>query len=200
MSIVVNVLCAHTSWVACDGRASRDGKIVSEAVEKAAMVNRSVCVGYTGALELAKLVMLNLTQHVVGIENMTSDTVVETIKALLPIINAPKDVYCNFLVTGTNRDGLMASYTLGSGIDPCEYIPHGDEVKFSVLHSNKNTLRFEPYIIGHIQKFGFSDASVSNMLRKYIKDVSKIDNSVNSNCLILELQKHHPRTHVMYHP
>lgn len=189
MSVVANVLCPHTSWVAYDGRASRDGKIISEAVEKAIMVNQFVCVGYTGVLELAQLVVLNLKQHVVGIEDMASDTVIAAIKALLPIINAPKNVLSNFLVTGINSDGLMASYTVGSNIEPCAYIPHGDEIKVSVLCSNANTLRLEPYVIRHIQKLGINSISISNALHEYISDVSKVDKSVNSHCQILELQK-----------
>ena len=64
MSVVANVLCSFASWVAYDGRSSRNGEIISESTDKAEMINSSVCVGYTGSLELAELVVLNLKEHV----------------------------------------------------------------------------------------------------------------------------------------
>lgn len=189
MSVVANVLCALGSWVAYDGRASRNGKIVSESTDKAVMVNSSVCVGYTGTLELAQLVILNLREHVVGISDMKSDYVAKAIEILLPKLNAPDGMFANFLVTGINSNGLMSSYTLGSNREICAYVPHNDELKISVLCSDTNTLKLEPCVIKHIRESGFNNISIKNALREYIRNVSEIDASVNEHCHILELQK-----------
>lgn len=189
MSVVANILCPFASWVAYDGRASRNGEIISESTDKAVMINSSVCVSYTGSLELAELVILNLREHVVGISGMKCDTVAQAIKLLLPNLKAPSGVFSDFLVTGINSSGLMASYTLGSNHELCMYVPHEDEVKVSVLHSLRNTLDLSPYLSKHIQQAGFCEFSVKSALREYIVDVAKIDPSVNRYCQILELRK-----------
>ena len=189
MSVVANVLCSRASWVAYDGRASRSGKIVSESTDKAVMVNNSVCVGYTGYLELAQLVVLNLREHVVGISDMKSDTVASAIELLLPKLKAPENVFSNFLVTGLNSNGFMASYTLGSNREICAHVPNSNELKISVLRSNTNTVELEPYVIKHVRESGFDSTSITNALREYIRNVSQIDASVNAHCQIIELHR-----------
>lgn len=188
MSVVANVLCQYASWVAYDGRASRDGKILSETTDKAVMINRSVCVGYTGTLELAQLVVLNLREHVVGISDMKSDTVAEAIKLLLPKLDAPEGLHTNFLVTGVNSNGVMASYTLGIRCEISAHIPHGNDLETAVLCSNANRLQLDAYVIEHIQKSGFCNVSIKNALQEYIKDLSEVDISVNEQCRIFELR------------
>lgn len=187
MSVVANVLCVHTSWVAYDGRASRDGEIISESVEKAVMVNRFVCVGYTGVLELAQVVMLNLQEHVVGISDMKSNIVAEAIKLILQKLDVPKGFYANFLVTGINTDGIMASYTLGSQCEISAHIPYSNNFETVVLCSDANKLQLDSYVIKRIKKFGFSNTSIKNAMQEYIGDMSEIDTSVNRYCRFLEL-------------
>lgn len=189
MSVVANVLCSFASWVAYDGRSSRNGEIISESTDKAEMINSSVCVGYTGSLELAELVVLNLKEHVTGISDMKSDMVAQAIKLLLPNLKAPDGVFSDFLVTGINSSGLMASYTLGSNHEFFIHIPRGDELKVSVLHSMKNTLDLTPYVSKHIQRTGFCELSIKSAFCEYIGDVAKIDPSVNKYCRILTLRK-----------
>ena len=75
MSIVVNVLTPSCSWVAFDGRAQCEGKITTEFQRKAIMVNKNVCLGYTGTLEFAQQVIQNLEKHTVGVSEMKSDTI-----------------------------------------------------------------------------------------------------------------------------
>lgn len=188
MSVVANVVCAQTSWIAYDGRASRNGEIISESMDKVVMINNSVCVGYTGTLELANLVVLNLKEHVIGISDMKSDTVAKAIEFLLPKLNAPESVYANFLVTGVNNDGVMASYTLGSRSKLSAHIPPGKDLETAVLCSNANSLQLEEYVIKHIRKFGFSSVSIKNALQEYIRDLSEIDVSINGYCRFLELR------------
>ena len=94
MSVVANVLCSFASWVAYDGRYSRNGEIISESTDKAEMINSSVCVGYTGSLELAELVVLNLKEHVTGISDMKSDMVAQAIKLLLPNLKGRRGTLC----------------------------------------------------------------------------------------------------------
>ena len=153
------------------------------------MINSSVCVGYTGSLELAQHVVLNLREHVVGISDMKSDTVASAIELLLPKLKAPESVFSNFLVTGINSNGLMASYTLGSNRELCAHVPHSNELKVSVLCSNTNTVELEPYVIKHIKESGFDSTSITNALREYIRSVSEIDASVNEHCQIVELYR-----------
>lgn len=188
MSVVANVLCAQASWIACDGRASRNGEIVSESTDKAVMINDLVCIGYTGTLELADLIVLNLREHVIGISDMKSDTVAEAIEFLLPKLNAPEGVCADFLITGVNSNGVMASYTLGSRSKLSAHIPHDKDLETVVLCSNANKLQLDAYVIKHIRKSGFSNISIKNALQEYIGDVSEMDISVNRCCQFLELR------------
>lgn len=188
MSVVANVVCRHGSWVVFDGRAARDGEIVSESQEKATMINQFVCVGYTGTLELAQLVILNLKQHVVGISDMKSNTVATAIEQLLPKLDAPDGVHADFLITGINCNGQMATYTIGSNHPLCKYIPAGNDLKLAVLCSNANTLSLSPYIEREISKSGFSNVAIVNGMRKFVCAVAKVDGSVNTNCQVIELR------------
>ena len=47
------------------------------------MVNKNVCLGYTGTLEFAQQVIQNLEKHTVGVSEMKSDTIAYAIKKIV---------------------------------------------------------------------------------------------------------------------
>lgn len=189
MSVVANVLCSQASWIAYDGRASRNGLIISESTEKALMINDLVCVGYTGTLELAQVVIQNLKEHVIGIKAMRSDTVSKAIELILSKLSLPENTSASFLVTGLNCNGMMASYTLGTAHEMRGNMPTDGGLTCSVLGSEANHLALEPFVIRHIRTSGFSNLSISDALCDYIRTVAKVDKSVNPYCRVLEIRK-----------
>lgn len=189
MSVVANAVSSYGSWVGYDGLAKKNGETVSEDQEKALMINKYVCVGFTGVLEVALIVVQNLKSHVVGIDNMRSNIVASAVELILSKIGVPQEYNATFIITGVNSGGRMATYVLGTGNRLNSYIPHGEDLKTVVLCSERNKLNLEPYIVAELKHSGFSSSSIVMGIKNYIADVSKIDPSVNANARIIEIQK-----------
>lgn len=189
MSVVLNVLSPFCSWVAYDGRALRDGEIINESQEKAIMINRNICVGFTGNLGFAQQIIRNLKERVAGIADMRSDLVTIAIRELLSI--ALKQSSCvlhtNFLVTGINKDGKLATYTLGPDSPVQTYIPSKGELMYTTLHSSGNRLDFSPYIQRKVQNDVLAEDSVISGIYEYIADVSRVDPTVNDHVSIIRI-------------
>ena len=190
MSIVANVVTSNVSWVAFDGRAIRDGKIVSENQVKAEMINPYVCVGYTGVLEIGKLVVLNLREHIVGISKMKSDTVYTTIRKILPMLKIPEDLYANFIVTGTNSNGSMATYVFGTKEKESVsvLIPHGKEIRFCHIGETTN-VDLGGLIQQEVMRSSTPENPYLTAMKRFINEVAKMEISVNSNCRFIEVLK-----------
>lgn len=183
MSIVVNVITSSCSWVAFDGRAQCDGKITTEFQEKAIMINRNVCLGYTGTLEFAQQVIQNLKRHVVGVSEMKSDIIAYAIRELLSMAKSqlPDIPIVNFLITGINSSNKLATYTLGTKFPIHEHIPSEYQCLCTALYSAQNTLDFPSYIQQKMKSGFLTEAMVITEINNYITAVAQIDPSVNTN-------------------
>ena len=188
MSIVVNVVTSNASWVAFDGRSIRDGEIVSENQIKAEMINPYVCVGYTGVLEVGRLVVLNLREHVVGVSKMKSDTVHLAIKKILPLLQIPENLYANFIVTGVNSFGDMATYAFGTKEPERALIPNKNEIKFCCIGEYTNVDLGE-LIQQEISKESALGNPYLRAMNRFINEVAKTKLSVNTNFRFIEVLK-----------
>lgn len=181
MSIVVNVISSSYSLIAYDGRALRNGNIVTESQEKALMVNDSVCIGYTGNLDFDQKVINNLMQYVVDLSCMKSDIVAAAVFKLLSIAksqlsNVPSS---SFLITGINGNGKMASYALGTNNSFHEIVPANNQLLYAFIGSD--ALDFTSYIQQNYKKQLCEEDSIKAMMHDYIISVAKLDQSVNTN-------------------
>lgn len=183
MSLVLNILSDSKSYVAYDGRAKRNGLIISETVVKAEMINKQVCVGFTGVLELATDVMRALRTNVVGIEQMRSNTVAAAVLAILNLPNAP-EFSGAFLVTGVNEDGQMASYTIASDLTVCSYTVRKGELRLIQLGGDRCDMTFSDYC--KLRARGQGEKAI---MREFIEYVALRDDSVNSTARFLVLGK-----------
>ncbi len=183
MSLVLNILSDSKSYVAYDGRAKRDGRIISETVVKAEMVNRQVCIGFTGILELASDVMRALRTNVVGIEQMPSNAVAAAVLAILKLPNAPK-FSGTFLITGINEVGQMASYTIAGGLTVSSYIAEKGELRLIQLGGDSCDTTFSEFC-----KLNACGQGEQAIMREFIEHVAQHDDSVNSNVRFLVLDK-----------
>lgn len=176
MSVVTNIVARDFTCVSYDGRATdKDGAIASENIEKALRINRFTCVGATGILETAQDVFRILKGNVVGISEMRCDTVALAICRILKLPGAPK-LYGSFLTTGLDSEGRISSYTIGKELVPTPYIPIGGEYRLACLCSERNTLDFVDFFL-HNQRLGKPHL----IAEAYIREVAKIDPTVNSN-------------------
>ena len=189
MSIVVNVLTPSCSWVAFDGRAQCEGKITTEFQRKAIMVNKNVCLGYTGTLEFAQQVIQNLEKHTVGVSEMKSDTIAYAIKKLLSIATDQlSDIpIVNFLITGINSSNKLATYTLGTKFSIHEHIPSEHQCLCTVLYSAQNSLDFPSYMRQKMRSGFITEDMITTAIRNYIIAVSQIDTSVNTNIMFMKI-------------
>ena len=183
MSLVLNILSDSKSYVAYDGRAKRNGLIISETVVKAEMVNKQVYVGFTGILELAADVMRALRANVVGIEQMRSNAVAAAVLAILKLPNAPKFSGA-FLVTGVNEDGQMASYTISGDLTVFSYTAARGKLQLIQLGGDRCDITFNDYC--KLNAHGLGEKAV---MREFIEYVSLCDDSVNSTARFLVLSK-----------
>lgn len=193
MSVVACVASRYGSWVAYDGRGRNNvtGLIVSENIIKAKMVNKTVCVGYTGTLELAEKVISVLTseENKSAVSVMSSDSVVDAVQKVFSAVRYPQDMSAQFLVVGVNSSGRMAMYTIDSQkkiacFDPSDTAP----IRFAVLSNGEHGVSLEPYVLQEIKCGGLSNTSIVTGLTKFIHTVADKDDSVNKNVKIIELR------------
>lgn len=191
MSVVANVVSPIASWVVYDGRGTKDGKIVSENIVKAQMVNESVCVGYTGHLEVAEKVLLQLKrpENLAIIPKLKSDDVARSILTVLQKSSIPESLYTQYLITGVNSSGKMATYTIDRAKTLVEYIPSASEpLKISVLSTGVSKLDITSYILHEIAQHGTNNRAIISGMKKFICDVADEDSSVNKNLSVIELR------------
>lgn len=175
MSIVLNILTPIKSYVAYDGRARRNGRIVNEYVKKADMVNDFVCVGFTGILELASDVLRILRNNVVGIEEMRSNTVAVAVQTILKLPNAPKFSGV-FLITGFNDAGQMALYTIDSQLSIQGFVASKSDYRLIQLGGDNCPISFADFCASNAHGQG-----EKAIMDEFIKYAALYDDSVNSN-------------------
>lgn len=183
MSIVLNVLTLSKSYVAYDGRAQRDGLIVSEHVKKAEKVNNFVCIGFTGVLELASDVLRILRNNVVGIETMRSNMVAAAVQSILNLPNAPK-LSGAFLVTGINDVSQMATYTIDSQLNVQEFFATSQNYQLIQLGGDRCPVSFVDFYISNAHGQG-----AKSIMEEFIRHVALYDDSVNSNIRFITLSE-----------
>ncbi len=173
MSIVANVVCKYASWVVSDGRGrnSTTHEIISETIKKAIMINKNVCVAYTGTLEVDRIFEM-ITQI---LENSTIDMQSAT----------------SFLVTGVNGNGDMASYTIGTNLAKQSLIPKDEQqFSFAVLSSGNFDLSLSKYVLDEIESSkSVSNTGITNAIKRFCNDVADLDDSVNKNLSVVEIRK-----------
>lgn len=191
MSVVANVVTPSGSWVAFDGRVTRDdGSISSEDEIKAKMVNGSVCVGYTGVLEVARHMVREITseKNAASTARLASDEVARLVCALYRITKRPDDTYAQFLITGRNSDGKFATYTVNMTGELTEYISKDEFRPVYVSLKNKDVgCDLKEFLSAAILEYGCDGTAFEHGLTGFIKEVSKHDITVNGNVRIIRL-------------
>ena len=181
------------SIVAYDGRAKRDRSIVDEGIIKAQMVNSLVCVGYTGTLELAQGVIevLNSPQNKDALRRAKSDDVAYGIKRILEASTYPETIRAQFLATGENRAGIMSTYIVDGNKCVQQYVPQSETKHLTtVLSSGKHGLDFNTYLQNAINTYGgLAPVIIKDAMTRFIKDVARVDDSVNDKVRFVEIFK-----------
>lgn len=191
MSVVANVVSKDGSWTAFDGRAMKDGKIVTENEIKAELINGSVCVGYTGTLEVARAVMsvLHSENNSSVVSKLRSDGIAAAIHKIYAAVRHSESLYAQFLVTGINSNSKFATYTIDKTNSLAAFEPSGDDLlRHTVLSTGDHGLDLQPYLLTEISDRGLNTKSIKISLRKFICDVSKRDPSVNDNVRFITLR------------
>lgn len=191
MSIVANVVCKYASWVVSDGRGrnSTTHEIISETIKKAIMINKNVCVAYTGTLEVANGVLKILRS--VPIESEPSDRIFEMITQILENSTIDMQSATSFLVTGVNGNGDIASYTIGTNLAKQSLIPKDEQqFSFAVLSSGNFDLSLSKYVLDEIESSkSVSNTGITNAIKRFCNDVADLDDSVNKNLSVVEIRK-----------
>ena len=153
------------------------------------MVNKNVCLGYTGTLEFAQQVIQNLEKHTVGVSEMKSDTIAYAIKELLSIAKDQlSDIpIVNFFITGINSSNKLATYTLGTKFSIHEHIPSEHQCLCTALYSAQNNLDFPSYMRQKMRSGFITEDMITTAIRNYIIAVSQIDTSVNTNITFMKI-------------
>ena len=190
MSVVANVVSPSASWIVYDGRAMRNGEIVSEDVTKAKMVNKFVCVGYTGCLEVAEKVLevLESPENAPITAVLLSDDMARNLLMILQRSIIPENLYAQFLITGINSAGKMATYAIDRSQTLHTYIPSAvGQFKISVLSTGKSQLDLTSYVFREINRHGTNKKTIISAMKKYICDVADEDSTVNKNLSVIEV-------------
>ena len=191
MSVVANVLCKYASWVVYDGRGrdSTTRKITSETIKKADMFNKNVCVAYTGTLEVANGVLELVRSVSTGRE--FSDEVFDKLVKVLKKSSICNAATTNFLVTGINSNGNIASYAIKTDLTSQILIPKDDlQFSFAVLSTGNFDLSLQEYVLNEIKTSGnISNVGIVNAMKKFCCKVADLDDSVNKNLTAIEIRK-----------
>ena len=191
MSIVANVLCKSASWVVYDGRGRNafTRKITSETIKKAKMLNKNVCVAYTGTLEVANKV-LEIIQPF-SLEHKYSDEIFDKLVKVLNKSSICSNAITSFLLTGINSSGDIASYTIRTDLISQTLIPKDDlQFSFAVLSTGKFDLSLPEYVSNEIKTSGsISNVGIVNAMKRFCCDVADLDDSVNKNLSVIEIRK-----------
>ena len=191
MSIVANVLCKHASWVVHDGRGrdSTTREITSETIKKAQMVNKNVCVAYTGTLEVANGVLAIVRAASTGHEY--SDEIFEKIATVLKKSTICSESITSFLITGINSSGDIASYTIKTDFTSQTLIPKDDsQFSIAVLSTGNFDLSLPEYVLNAIKTSGnLSNTGIVDAMKRFCCDVADLDDSVNKNLTVIEIRK-----------
>lgn len=191
MSVVVNIVSQTASWIAADGRASQNGIIISENTPKIKKINDRVYVGYTGTLDTAEKILAKLeTPEQKKIFALADcEGVAKAISCIVNLSAIVESAKAQFVVTGANIDGGMASYTIDFGGNLIKYLPENETaLKLVVLSTGNHGVELKDYIIPEINSHGVCSESIKAGVKRFIAAVSKRDNSVNTNVTFLSLR------------
>lgn len=191
MSIVANVLCKYASWVVYDGRGrnSTTREITSETIKKAEMLNKNVCIAYTGTLEVANGVLGIVRAFSNGRE--PSDEVFNKTVKVLRRSSICSDATTSFLITGIDSNGDIASYTIKTDLTSQILIPKDDtQFSFVVLSTGNFNLSLSEYVLSAIKtSSNISNVRIVNAMKQFCCDVADLDDSVNKNLSVIEIRK-----------
>lgn len=184
MSVVASIITKDGSWTAFDGRATRDGMIVSESKVKAEKINNCVCIGFTGTLEAAEAVMavLHEGKNRAFVNALKSDSAAETLQTINAFVNGGCASRAQFLATGINTNGEMAIYTISTSNEiSCAGIARGDEIHYVALLPDGVTLPLCDYVAKNVPRYNKKPQHIKLALTEYICAIAKESDSINSN-------------------
>lgn len=176
MSLIAGVITVDWLCISYDGRAIRDGKIVSEDIQKVIRLNKYTCVGATGTLEFA-LTIFEILKNVDGFSQMRCDKVAMEI---CRILKQPNVTFKSgtFLTAGLNSSGKMAAYTIGTDLVASPQIPKiSGELKCLHLGSEMSPIKIDAFIADGLLK----RKTIPAIIADYIRTVAAVDYYVNTN-------------------
>lgn len=190
MSVVCNVVCAAATWIACDGRASKDGEIISEHVQKFRALNKDVIVGFTGVLETAEQVLDHISNRCGDaiIKNLNSDTFAELLSSVLEKSTIELNGRTNFLVTGKTRSGEIASFVVEqSGNVTSHKLLSESQIITIAIGDLQQEISLNDYLRHEIENGVLTREAVVSCMKKYISSIADVSGSVNKNIIIAEI-------------
>lgn len=181
MSLVLGYADSQTAIIMSDGRAGENGS-VSEYCNKTRKINDNIIIGFVGYLE-DSMYFIECIYSELGdkIKNCYIDDFLDIAAEGMNTYAESGDFKSTFLIIGRTSLGKMKTCICGRTTNYCMQIHTLLESKGRIL-SIGGTIDAD--IIKKIYTDNFSDKTTSIPYRmvKTIKEVSKLDNSVNENC------------------
>lgn len=183
MSVVLNLVSVNCSWIASDGlaRNSKTQKVLSDSTPKFEALHPHLYVGYTGTLEYAKAVINTFNKSVPADIALTIESAANLITQISSCLQSKTNYRAQFLLTGISDVGSFGTITISNENKCTVLIPTQENLCFAFL-GNENHLDIGPYLRQQ-QRFGTKDTDtlVRKSMEAAIRDISKIDDTVNQN-------------------
>ena len=189
MSVVCNVVTTTSSWLVSDGRGI-NGSVLTDNVQKYRMINSRLCVGFTGVLEVALSLIdrIQRSSDAEAVANCRSDEYASFLHEVVQRSGFTDSLYANFVVTGPNRSGQMASYTIKFGEPMQSHIPqHQKELKCISLLPDGSFPNFPEFIKPHVSIWGINRQMIVNAMKAYISKIAETEISVNTHFDFVEI-------------
>ncbi len=180
MSFVVGFATRNYGIIASDGRAVKDGKILTEHYDKTRKVGKAI-VGFTGEALLGEEALIN--------SHLATDAPVSDVsRSLCEYLlnqNLSHDRTCNFVVIGPNENNQMElhSFGTGSGLHVDARIADEENLQYATLASAavKNSSQL------FVQQLSKPRKNIKSALIDTIHCVANLDDSVNENVFLQEI-------------
>lgn len=194
MSVVCNVVSTAGTWLMCDGRAQKNGKIVSEHLKKFRAINKNVLVGFTGVLEIANAAFdcINKKCDQFELKNAKSDAFANILSDVLKKSNIQSADATNFVVTGLSSFEDFRSYVvMQSGQMQCFAPTSGNDVKYVTLGDLPENIHMHECLSNSIKKYGFTEAGIISGMQDYIYSLAEQRSSINKNITMAKILGQH---------
>lgn len=190
MSIVCNVVSTAGSWLMCDGRAQKDGKIVSENLKKFQMINEYVLVGFTGVLKVAETALERIKTQCDNavLENIKCDSFASILSALLRKSTIETTDPTVFVVTGKSSSGKLESFVVTQSGEIQSFVPTGiDDLKCIAIGDLPKKSHLSSFLSTSIKENGLSENGIIQGMRDCIFFAAEQKDSINKNITIAKI-------------